>query len=132
MKCFQRFRFFYSGDFLLVLSNRKQEIRRALNENRAVVDPLNYLITVHVQIKMSHSIQMLSIQINTKSLEFVIHQFNNIKLAFFAHQMKWSFPICTVIRYSRVKFLVFPTNERQRKVCTVLELLISFMFVSRS
>ena len=86
MKCFQRFRFFYSGDFLLVLSNRKQEIRRrALNENRAVVDPLNYLITVHVQIKMSHSIQMLSIQINTKSLEFVIHQFNNIKLAFFAH-----------------------------------------------
>ena len=40
MKCFQRFRFFYSGDFLLVLSNRKQEIRRALNEkNRAVVDP---------------------------------------------------------------------------------------------
>ena len=38
MKCF-RFRLF-SEDFLLVLSNRKQEIRRALKEkNRAVVDP---------------------------------------------------------------------------------------------
>ena len=37
MKCFRRL---FSEDFLLVLSNRKQEIRRALNEkNRAVVDP---------------------------------------------------------------------------------------------
>ena len=37
VKCFRRL---FSEDFLLVLSNRKQEIRRALNEkNRAVVDP---------------------------------------------------------------------------------------------
>ena len=34
---------------------------------------------------------MLSIQIDTKSLELVIyHQFNNIKLSFFASQMKAS------------------------------------------
>ena len=37
VKCFRRL---FSEDFLLVLSNRKQEIRRALKEkNRAVVDP---------------------------------------------------------------------------------------------
>ena len=48
---------------------------------------------------------MLSIQIDTKSL---YHQFNNIKLSFFARHMKSSFPLCmfdrccTVIRYSRV------------------------------
>ena len=34
---------------------------------------------------MSHSIHMLSIQIDSNSLELVIyHQFNNIKLSFFA------------------------------------------------
>ena len=60
-------------------------------------------------IKRSHSIHMLNIQIDTKSLELVIyHQFNNIKLPFFASHMKSSFPPCTVnrcftvIRYSRV------------------------------
>ena len=41
------------------------------------------------QIKGSHSIHMLSIQIETKSLKLVIyHQFNNIKLSFFASHMK--------------------------------------------
>ena len=36
---------------------------------------------------------MLSIQIDTKSFELVIyHQFNNIKLSFFASHMKSSFP----------------------------------------
>ena len=46
---------------------------------------------------------MLSIQIDTKSLElFISHQFNNIKLSLFASHMKSSFPLCTVIRYSRV------------------------------
>ena len=39
----------------------------------------NYLI------KMSHSIHILSIQINTQSLEIVNH---NIKLSFFANLMK--------------------------------------------
>ena len=34
---------------------------------------------------------MLSIQIDTKSLELV----NNIKLSFFASHMKSSFPLCT-------------------------------------
>ena len=44
-------------------------------------------------IKRSHPINMLSIQIDTKSLELVInHQFNNIKLSFFASHMKSSFP----------------------------------------
>ena len=50
------------------------------------------------QIKMSHSIHMVSIQIDTnfKSLELVsYHQFTNIKLSFFASNMKWSFPLCT-------------------------------------
>ena len=53
---------------------------------------------------------MLSIQIDTKSLELVIYpQFHNIKLSFFASHMKLSFPLCTflrcctVIRFSRVR-----------------------------
>ena len=64
---------------------------------------------------------MLSIQIDTKSLELVIyHQFNNIKLSFFASHMKSSFPFCTfnrcctVIRYSRVigqKVILMPDFE---------------------
>ena len=44
---------------------------------------------------------MLSIQSDTKtkSLELVIyHQFNNIKLSFFASHMKSSFPLCTFNR----------------------------------
>ena len=58
---------------------------------------------MYVEIKRSHSIHMLSIQIDTKSLELVIyHQFNNIKLSLFASQMKSSFPLCMFIRYSRV------------------------------
>ena len=41
---------------------------------------------------MSHSIHILSIQIDTKSLKLVIyHQFNNIKLAFFTSHVKSSF-----------------------------------------
>ena len=37
---------------------------------------------------------MLSIQIDTQNLKLVIrHQFNNIKLSFFASQMKRSFPL---------------------------------------
>ena len=40
-------------------------------------------------ILLSNSIHILSIQINIKSLELVIyHQFNNIKLSFFASHMK--------------------------------------------
>ena len=57
---------------------------------------------------------MLSIQIDTKSLELVIyHQFDNIKLSFFASHMKSSLPLCTfkrcctVIRYSKFKSLLF-------------------------
>ena len=50
------------------------------------------------QIKMSHSIHMSSIQIDTKSLELIIqYQFNNIKLSFFASHIKRSFPLCMVI-----------------------------------
>ena len=48
-------------------------------------------------IKRSHPINMLSIQIDTKSLERVIyHQFNNIKLSFFASHMKSSSPLCLI------------------------------------
>ena len=43
---------------------------------------------------MSHSIDMLSIQIDTKLIHY---QFNNFKLSFFA-----SLILYTVIRYSRV------------------------------
>ena len=50
---------------------------------------LEYLISV--QIKRSHSIHMLSIQIDTKSLELIIcHHFNNFKLSLFASHMKLS------------------------------------------
>ena len=41
---------------------------------------------------MSQSFNMSSIQIDTKSLELIIHhQFDNIKLSFFVSQMKRSF-----------------------------------------
>ena len=41
----------------------------------------------------SHSIHMLSIQIDTKNLELIIyHQFNNIKLSFFASHIKSKVP----------------------------------------
>ena len=41
---------------------------------------------------MSHSIHMLSIQIDTKSLKLVSHhKLNNIKLSFFASHTKWSY-----------------------------------------
>ena len=43
-----------------------------------------YLITV--QIKMSHSIHMLSIQIDTYSFQLIVHKLNNIKWSFFASQ----------------------------------------------
>ena len=42
---------------------------------------------------MSHSIYMLSIQIDTKS-----HEFNNIKLSFFANRKKQSFSLICVVR----------------------------------
>ena len=42
---------------------------------------------------MSHSIHMSIIQIDTKSIELVIHiKFYNIKLSLFASHMKQSFP----------------------------------------
>ena len=46
--------------------------------------------------KKSNSTHMLSIQIDSH------HQFNDIKLSFFASHMKRNFPLCTDIRYSRV------------------------------
>ena len=59
---------------------------------------------------------MLSIKIDTKSLELVIYQqFNNIKFSLFASHMKSSFPLCTVIIYSRVhtcKFVAFQCCDR--------------------
>ena len=52
---------------------------------------------MYVKIKMSHSIQMLNIQIDTKSLK--ICRFNNIKLSFFASQTKGNFALFMFIRY---------------------------------
>ena len=61
---------------------------------------------------MSQSIHMLSIQINTKSFNFVIHNLiNNIKLSFFANHMKGSFSFWTVFRYFRVKIQVENTTD---------------------
>ena len=68
---------------------------------KSILKVLEYQIIVHIQ--MSHSIDMLSIQIDTKS------QFNNIKLPLFASHMKAVFPLCsfdiccTVVRYSRAE-----------------------------
>ena len=45
------------------------------------------ILKMTTKVKMSHSIHMLSIQIDTKSLWL----FNNIKLSFFASHMKRSF-----------------------------------------
>ena len=43
---------------------------------------------------MSHSIYMVSIQIDTKNLELDFHhQFNNIQLSFFASQTKLGVPL---------------------------------------
>ena len=43
---------------------------------------------------MSQSFNMSSIQIDTKSLELIIHhQFDNIKLSFFVSHIKRSFPL---------------------------------------
>ena len=67
---------------------------------------------------------MLSIQIDTQNLKLVIrHQFNNIKLSFFASQMKSSFSLCTfnrcctVIRYSRVMYYHFPGYNSSLAAC---------------
>ena len=53
----------------------------------------------------NHFIHMLNIQIDTKSLELVT-EFNNIKLSLFASHMKDSFPLCKVIRYSKVTLMI--------------------------
>ena len=53
---------------------------------------LEYIIIVHI--KRSHSIYMLNIQIDTKSIEI---RLDNIKLSFLANHNKQSFPLCTFI-----------------------------------
>ena len=71
---------------------------------------------------------MLSIQIDTKSLDLVIyHQFNNIKLSFFASHMKSSFNLCTVffnrcctiIGYSRVCTMLLFILQSLKCTCQV-------------
>ena len=68
--------------------------------NESLLNTLEYLITVHAfstlysQIKRSHSIHILSIQIDTQNFELVIDlQFNNVKLSFFANILVRSFPL---------------------------------------
>ena len=75
---------------------------------------------MYEQIKRSHSIHMLSIQIDTKTVELVIHhQFNNIKLSSICKLYKREFSMfnrcCTVMRYSRVSKIqvVFMWKERE-------------------
>ena len=72
------------------------------------------------QIKRSHSIHMLSIQIDTKTVELVIHpQFNNIKLSSICKLYKREISMfnrcCTVMRYSRVSKIqvAFMWKERE-------------------
>ena len=79
-------------------------------------------LTLHVygQIKRSHSIHMLSIQIDTKTVELVIHhQFKNIKFSSICKLYKREFSMfnrcCTVMRYSRVSKIqvAFMWKERE-------------------
>ena len=78
---------------------------------------------------------MLSIGIDTKSLELVInHQFNNIELSFFANHMKSSFPLCTDIRYPRVerRSVAFLLNQGNHfpftlQICVPLVLLVALV-----
>ena len=59
---------------------------------------------------------MLSIQIDTKNLELVIyHQFNNIKLSFFASHMKSGFPLC---RFDRCCTIIRCTLEYAQCCCS--------------
>ena len=51
---------------------------------------------------MSRSIQIVSIRIDIKDFEMVIHLSENIKLSFLAGHTKGSYPLCTFNRYSRV------------------------------
>ena len=63
---------------------------------------------MHSETKRSHSIYMLNIQIDTKSLELVIHQkLNNIRVSLFASLKNRSFPLCTIISYSRADYSRF-------------------------
>ena len=52
------------------------------------------MLSIQIDTKRSHSIHILSIQIDTKSFEVVIyHQFNNIKLSFFPMSNEIEFSI---------------------------------------
>ena len=63
--------------------------------------------------KMSQFIHLLSIQIDTLSLELVIyHQFNNIKLSIFASRKKRSFQIVRLMEIiSKSKSKIFGSNQ---------------------
>ena len=55
---------------------------------------------------MSHPIHILSIQIDTKSLELLInHQINNIKFSFFTSNIKLSFLFCIYFLINAVWYL---------------------------
>ena len=77
-------------------------VNRGFKKNSNLWKLPNFYYVWHF--KMSHSIHMLSIQIDTKSLVLVSHhQFNSIKLSSLACHMKQSFmkqsfPLCTFIR----------------------------------
>ena len=60
---------------------------------------------------MSHSIHMLSIQIDTKNPGLIIHhQFNNIKLSFFANQIRQNFTSCNMYEIETRKHSLMKIN----------------------
>ena len=84
-----------SYDFLTWSSlHRFNSCNITINLSNTVAE--QYLITMQVFyiIKMSHSIHMLSIQIDTK----ISSIFNNSNLSFFASNMKQSFPLIDAVR----------------------------------
>ena len=91
---------------LYVQSFHSQDLNNLRAESQIWTLSANRTCTLYSQIKMSHSIDMLSIQNDTKSLELVIdHQFNIIKFSCFESHIKMSSPFspfsryCTVIRW---------------------------------
>ena len=72
---------------------------------------------MHGETKRSHSIYMLNIQIDTMSLELVIHQkLNNIRLSLFATLInRRFFLLSTIISYSRADYSRFSYETTSRK-----------------
>ena len=81
---------------LYVQSFHSQDLNNLWAESQIWTLSANRTCTLYSQIKMSHSIHMLSIQIDTKSLELAInHQFF-MTLSCFESHIKMSFPTWSI------------------------------------